>query len=405
LNSDYGGLSALGSKHLDNMYHGAWAWAGDTPFKSTKLVAAHFGGTRTPLVISWPQVISPDRTPRTQFHHVCDIAPTVYEAVGIKPPGMVDGFAQQPLDGVSMVYTFNNATAVERKSAQYFEVMGSRGVYKDGWFAGTLGPRIPWAPNATRMRTWDPDTDVWELYNLSADFSQAHDLAHQLPEKLAEMKSLFTVEASLNKVLPIGAGLYTMFYHPEEAPKSSLTEWNLFDGQTRIAESNAPLFRSGFSSYSTIHTEIPVNASGVLYCVGGTSGGFVVYMDAGYLFAEYAATLLYRFKVKSAAPIGPGPATIEVKLLYDAAPAPIPAAKLTLSVNGDVVGQTRVEKSCKVIFDASETFDVGMDLGSPVSRAYEERLPFEFNGNIKSLNIKYIHNSLSAADLNSMLVI
>lgn len=397
LEKEYGGLSALGSRHLDNMYHASWAWAGNTPLKSTKLVAAHFGGTRTPLVISWPGVIKPDRTPRPQFHHVSDIVPTIYEAVGIKPPLMVDGVTQDPLAGVSMAYTFNNATAVERKVSQYFEVMGSRGLYKDGWFAGTLGPRIPWAPNTTRLQTWDPDTDVWELYDLSADFSQARDLAQKMPQKLAEMKAFFMIEAAMNKVLPIGAGLYTAYYHPEEAPKSSLTEWNLFEGQTRIAETNAPLFRSHFSSLAKVDVELVANTSGVLYCVGGTSGGFSLYMDGGYLYADYVATLLYPFRVRSSRPLAPGQRRIEVKLLYDAAPAMIPAATLTLSVDGAVVGETRVEKSCPVVFDASETFDVGMDLGSPVSRHYEDRLPFEFNGRISKISIKYIRGSTGAA--------
>jgi len=398
LDRDFGGLDALGSRHVDNMYHASFAWAGNTPFKSTKLVAAHFGGTRTPMVISWPKVIKHDRTPRSQFHHVCDVVPTIYEAVGVTPPGMVDGVAQDPVQGVSMVYTFNNASAVGRKSVQYFENMGSRGVYKDGWFASVLGPRLPWAPNATRLATWDPDTDVWELYHLDTDYSQAHDLSKQMPSKLAEMQALFLVEAAENKVLPIGAGLYTFYYHPEEAPKSPLTHWKLFEGQTRIAESNAPLFRTGFSTHAAIELEVPANASGVLYCVGGTAGGFTVYMDGGYLHAEYAATPLYRSKVKSASAIAPGAAQIEVALLFDKIPHSLmPPASLTLKVNSQVVGETRVEKSCKVLMDASETFDVGMDLGSAVSLDYDSRSPFPFTGKIKSLNIKYVHDSLSAS--------
>mmetsp|Transcript_122067 Transcript_122067/g.379995 ORF Transcript_122067/g.379995 Transcript_122067/m.379995 type:complete len:805 (+) Transcript_122067:82-2496(+) len=390
---EYGGLSALGSKHVDNMYHASFAWAMDAPFRSTKLVAAHFGGTRTPMAISWPSVIKHDKVPRSQFHHVNDIAPTIYEAVGIQPPGVVEGVAQQPLDGVSMVYTFNNASAEGRKSSQYFEVMGSRGVYKDGWFAGTLGPRIPWAQNATRLDVWDPDTDVWELYDLSADFSQARDLAQKLPGKVEEMKRQFLVEAAENLVLPVGAGLYTIYYHPEEAPRSTLQEWNLFQGQSRIAESNAPLYRGGFSSLATLNTEVPVNASGVLYAVGGTSGGFSVYMDGGYLHAEYTATLLYRYRAKSATPIAPGARTIEVKMLWDSEKKMIPSGSLRLAVDGQQVAAVRVEKSCRLLLDASETFDVGMDLGAPASPSYDGRTPFAYNGRITSLNIKYIHES------------
>lgn len=393
LDRKFGGLDALGTKRLDSLYHASWAWAGDTPFKSTKLVAAHFGGTRTPLVISWPKVIKPDTIPRSQFHHVIDVVPTIYEAVGIKSPPAVEGVAQQKIDGVSMVYSWHNASAEGRRREQYFEVMGSRGIYRDGWFAGTLGPRIPWHPNGTRLDEWDPDTDVWELYDLEADYSQAVDLALEMPDKLVEMKSFFSVQAALNDALPIGAGLYTIHYHPDEAPKSPLTEWNLYEGQVRAAESNAPLFRSGFSSLATAHVELPPGASGVIFCVGGTGGGFTVYMDHGYLYAEYFATGIFNYTVVSAVPIAAGPAKIEVELIFDEKKARSPA-EITLCANGAVVGKGRALLSCPIAMDASETFDVGTDLGSPVSLRYEDRLPFEFEGKISSLNIKYINRSV-----------
>jgi len=187
--------------------------------------------------------------------------------------------------------------------------------------------------------------------------------------------------------------LYTAFYHPEEAPKSPLTQWTLYEGQTRISEPNAPLFRTGFSSHAIVDVEVPANASGVIFCVGGAGGGFTVYMDSGYLHAEYAATLLYRFKVKSPAPIQPGPAKIDVKLTFDPK-LPPKAATLALTVNGEDAGKTVVEKSCALILDASETFDVGMDLGSTVSLEYHSRAPFEFSGLIKSLSIQYVNGSL-----------
>eukprot|EP00931_Biecheleriopsis_adriatica_P042664 TRINITY_DN2432_c0_g1_i1.p1 TRINITY_DN2432_c0_g1~~TRINITY_DN2432_c0_g1_i1.p1 ORF type:complete len:799 (-),score=169.59 TRINITY_DN2432_c0_g1_i1:37-2433(-) len=387
---EYGGLSALGGKYMDNMYHASWAWAMDSPFKSTKLVGEHFGGTRTPMVMSWPAVITPDSTPRSQFHHVNDIVPTIYEAIGITTPEMVDGWEQDKLDGVSMVYTWHNTTAEGRKSVQYFEVMGSRGIYKDGWFSGTFGPRVPWAPNATRVNTWDPTEDVWELYDLSKDFTQAHDLAQEMPEKLAEMKAAFLVEAQANQVLPIGAGLYTLQYHPEEAPHSDLTEWDLFQGETRLAESTAPLYRGGFDTLATIDTKLPTNASGVFYAVCGGTGGFAVFMDGGYLHAEYFSTQLYRYKAQSAFPLDAGQRQIQVKMVWDKKKAIVPSGNLTLAVDGTEVAGVRVEKGMRVILDASETFDVGMDLGAPVSLQYEDRLPFAYAGEIDSLKIKYI---------------
>ena len=163
------------------MYHAGWAWAGDTPFRYTKLIASHFGGTRNPMAISWPAGIKPDKTPRPQFHHVNDIAPTIYQILDIKPPKVVDGFNQDQIDGVSMVYTFADPNAPGRKHTQYFDNNGSRGIYHDGWFACTFGPLTPWLTVSPGLATWDSRKDVWELYNLQTDFSQANDLAAKDP--------------------------------------------------------------------------------------------------------------------------------------------------------------------------------------------------------------------------------
>ena len=210
----YGGLDALGGPKLENMYHHGWAYSGSAPFQGTKLVAATFGGTRTPLVISWPDGIEHDGKVRSQFHHVNDVAATIYEVLDITPPGVVNGFEQQALDGVSMVYSFKKPEAQTTKKTQYFEILGSRGIYHDGWFAGTFGPRAPWSTDMSFMPTWDPGNDEWELYNLNNDYSQSKNLAKDNPEKLAEMKALFDVEATDNHVYPIGASHYTVFFSP-----------------------------------------------------------------------------------------------------------------------------------------------------------------------------------------------
>lgn len=389
LERDYGGLDALGGPMLESMYHHGWAWAGDTPFKSTKLIAAHFGGTRTPLVISWPKGIKADSKPRDQFHHVIDIAPTIYEILGITPPVLYNGVKQDAIDGASMAYTFEDADAPEQKPPQYFEIMGSRGVYQDGWFAGAFGPRTPWVADMSGLIGWDPDEDVWELYNLKEDFSQAHDLAEEMPKKLQAMKDMFTMEATKNKVFPIGGGLYMVAYHPEERRASTLKEWNFFAGQTRISENLAPKFFSGFSSLSTIEAVLPENAEGVLYCVGGISAGWTVYMDKGYLHAEYNALTLNRYKIKSDKPLPTGNVTIEVELKFDEKKQQTPAT-VTFRVNGKQVGQGRILRSVPGGFTASETFDIGVDLGSPVALDYYDRAPFKFNGEIEKVNIKYI---------------
>ena len=196
-----------------------------------------------------------------------DVAVTIYELLGITPPDFYNGVAQEPLDGVSFAYTFDDALSKNKKTTQYFEVMGSRGIYKDGWFAGTFGPRIPWDPTASKLAGWNPNDDVWELYDLTKDFSQAHDLAKENPVKLQQMKDAFIVESAQNKVFPVGGSLYVVAYHPEQMKSSPLTEWNMYEGMQRIPESQAPKFMSGFSTHSTVEADIPENASGVIYAV------------------------------------------------------------------------------------------------------------------------------------------
>ncbi|MHC4945100.1 MAG: arylsulfatase [Planctomycetota bacterium] len=388
LERDYGGMDALGGPLLDPMYHHGWAWAGDSPFKSTKLVAGHFGGTRTPLVISWPKRIKPDKMPRDQFHHVNDIVPTIYEILGITPPRTFNGVEQMPFDGVSMVYTFEDAQAKGRKTTQYFDIVTSRGIFHDGWFAAVPGPRKPWVPGLQGLPGWNPDNDTWELYNLAEDYSQANDLADKMPGKLRQMQDVFTMEATSNKVFPIGGGIYIPVVAPQEMKASTLTEWTFFEGHTRIPESMAPKFASGFSTHAVIEAELPDKASGVLYCCGGISAGFTAYMDEGFLKAEYNAMTLNRYKIASDAPLPKGKATIEVDVNFDSPQREGPAT-VTFTVNGRQVGQDRIGRSVPATFTASETFDVGMDLGSPVALDYHERAPFAFNGRIDRVHIQY----------------
>lgn len=197
---ELGGIEALGSSKTDNMYHAGWAWAGSTPFKGTKLMGSYFGGTRNPMVVSWPKRITPDKTIRSQFHHVVDIAPTLYEILEIPNPDVVNGYKQMPIDGTSMAYTFQDGTAVPRKKVQFFDNNGSRAIYKEGWLACTFGPFIPWNSPASvsRIANWDSNNDEWELYDLSVDFSQANDLSSQHPAKLEALKKEFLVVAEAN---------------------------------------------------------------------------------------------------------------------------------------------------------------------------------------------------------------
>ena len=372
------------------MYHHGWAWAGDTPFQ----VDQAGGGSLRRHAHAYGRLVAQAHqagcdTASAEFHHINDLAATVYDILGIDPPFAVDGFEQDPQDGVSMAYSFDDPQTAGQKKVQYFDIYGSRGVYQDGWFACTFGPREPWNRTGAKIKSWNPDEDVWELYNLNEDYSQANDLAEQMPAKLQAMKDTFTMQATENKVFPIGGAFYTSALHPEEIRSSALTEWTFFPGQTRIPESMAPKFVSGFSSLATIDADVPEGASGVLYCLGGMSGGFTVYFDAGELCAEYNTLGVYRYKIRSAGPVPTGKVRIEVEMAFEEKKPQAPAI-VTLRVNGSQVGQGRVERSVPAGFSASETFDIGIDLGSPVSLDYHERAPFAFTGTIERIRFAYL---------------
>ena len=325
---ELGGLKALGSSQTDNMYHAGWAWAGDTPFRYTKLIASHFGGTRNPLVVSWPKKIKPDKTPRSQFYHVNDVAPTLYDVIGIKAPKEVNGFTQDPIDGVSMAASFTNPKAPENKHIQYFDNNGSRGIYYDGWYACTFGPLIPWVNAQPGLADWDSSKDVWELYDLTTDFTQMHDLAKERPDKLAEMKKLFLAQAKENKVFPIGAGIWLRI-HPEDRIKTPYKSWTFDDTTTRMPEFTAPAV-GNTSNTVTIDLECGADASGVLYALGGAGGGLTCYMDKGQLVFEYNLMIIDRSIAKSQDKIAPGKHTIVVDTTLKA-PKPGAPADIVLS--------------------------------------------------------------------------
>ena len=381
---ELGGLKALGGPLTDNMYHAGWAWAGSTPFRHTKLVASHFGGTRNPLVVSWPKQIKADRAPRSQFYHVNDIAPTLYDILGIKAPKEVNGFQQDPIDGVSMAASFKNPNAPDNKDVQYFDNNGSDGIYKDGWYACTFGPLVPWLNAQKGLAEWDSSKDVWELYDLTKDFTQMHDLAKEHPDKLAEMKQLFLAQAKENKVFPIGAGIWLRI-HPEDRIKTPYTSWTFDDATTRMPEFTAPAV-GNTSNTVTIDLDCGPDASGVLYALGGASGGLACYMDKGHLVFEYNLMIIDRSIARSAEKITPGKHTVVVDTQLKA-PKPGAPADIVLSVDGKEVARTAVKMTVPAAFTASETFDVGTDLGSPVSRDYFERRPFKFDGKIEKVQV------------------
>ena len=234
--------------------------------------------------------------PAAAVHHVNDVVPTIYEILGIKPPKVVDGHKQDPIDGTSFAYTFDSATAPEQKKTQYFDIMGSRGIYHEGWMASTFGPRKPWVAEMTDISKWDPMQDQWELFDTRKDFSLMHDLAAEDPGKLEKLKTLFMQVAEENKVLPIGGGLFTPL-NPQEQKRTTNTEWTLFEGMTRIPESQAPNVRNG-NIRAEIEAEVPEGVNGVIFAMGGYAGGVSLYAFDGELCYEYSALLLKRDKIK-----------------------------------------------------------------------------------------------------------
>jgi arylsulfatase len=380
-----GGLAALGGPKTDSMYHAGWAWAGNTPFQYTKLIASHFGGTRNPMVISWPKGIKPDGIPRAQFHHVNDIVPTIYEIAGIKPPKVVDGFVQDPNDGVSLAYTFADAKAPTKKHVQYFDNNGSRAIYQDGWVAATFGPLVPWLPGAPGLAEWDSAKDKWELYNITTDFSEAVNLAAKDPKRLAQLQKTFDAEARANQVYPLGAGIWLRL-HPEDRIKSPYTSWQFDGATTRMPEFTAPGI-GNTNNAVTIDAEIGDNASGVLYAMGGAGGGLALFMDKGQLVYEYNMMIIERYVARSAGKIPAGKHRIEVTTKLASA-APLAPADVIVSVDGKEVARTTVKRTVPAAFSASETFDVGVDLGSTVSLDYFDRKPFKFDGRIEKVAVK-----------------
>ena len=385
--NELGGLDALGSPKTENMYHAAWAWAGSSPYKSTKLVAAHFGGTRQPMAVSWPAGIQHDATPRAQFHHVIDIVPTIYEAAKITPPRMVNGFEQDSIDGVSMAYSFGDAKAEGRRKTQFFDILGSRGIYQDGWYACTFGPRTPWLPGRPDVANWNPEHDKWELYNLNEDWSQSEDLAGQNPEKLQALKSLFLVESAKNKNLPIGGGLWSWIMHPEDMPRYHYTQWTDPGDTQRIPETVSPKL-GNTANVLTMEVEFPEKASGVLYSLGGFSGGLTLFANNGELIYEYNLFQISRTKIKSKGKLPTGKVIIEVTTAFPS-PKPGAQAEITIKAGGNVLAKGTVPVTAAAGFTTFDCLDFGKDLGSPVSSDYYEAAPFEFNGKINKVDIHY----------------
>jgi arylsulfatase A-like enzyme len=346
-----------------------WAWAGNTPFQWTKQVASHFGGTRNGMVLHWPKGIKAKGELRSQFHHVVDVAPTALEAAKLPQPKVVNGIKQRPMDGVSMLYSADNAKAPDRRKTQYFEMFGNRGIYHEGWTASTRHS-TPWI----MAKLPDLKDDVWELYKVDEDFSQANDLARKHPEKLKELQAVFMKEAVRNNVLPIDDRRVERFV-PAIAGRPDLLggrkSLTVYPGMTGLMEN---VFINVKGVHHTVTAEVEVKdakTQGVIIAQAGAFGGWVLYMKDGKVHHEYNFFGLERTNIASTTTLAPGKHTITYEFIPDAA-KPGTGGRSILSVDGKKLAEGKIPKTQPYAFSGDEGVDVGLDGETIVSNDYQQ---------------------------------
>ncbi len=389
-------MDELGGPTTFNHYPIGWAHAMDTPFQWTKQVASHFGGTRNGLVISWPKRIKDKGGIRTQFHHVIDIAPTILEAAGVQAPSMLNGVPQKPVEGVSMVYSFDNATAPSRRRTQYFEMFANRALYNDGWIACTTPPLAPWAYG----KTIDVDDYKWELYDVTKDFSEAENLAAKDPRKLRELQELFWIEAARYNVLPLdNSKIERMNVDNRPSLTRGRTLFTFYPGTARVPEGTAPsILNKSFEIAAAV--EIPEGgAEGMLATQGGRFNGWGLYLLNGKPVFHYNLVGVQRYTVAGPDKLSPGKHTIRIDFKYDG-PGIGKGGAATLLVDGKKVAEGKFERTIAIRISADETLDIGEDTGTPVSEDYH--VPFKFTGKLFGVAIKLGDEKLSAEDQKSI---
>lgn len=367
-------LDEIGGKNSYPQYPAGWAWAMTSPFQWVKQVASHFGGTRNPMVVSWPAGIKNPGGLRTQFGHVNDIVPTILEVAGIEAPTVIDGVDQAPMDGTSLVYTFDDADAPERHTTQYFEVFGHRSIYHEGWIASAFHRAgMPWTVGLPPVEV-PFEEDVWELYDTSRDFSQAHDLAASEPEKLVELQRLFEQEAARVDILPMHDARNKPGLMPNLA--AGRTEFTYRRGAVGIPETNGPALR-GRSWTMRAYLDVPERGCrGVLASMGGGNGGWAAFVNSdGHPELVYRAFEAGSVHLRAGMPLAAGSRVVEVHLEYDGGGFG-KGATITMSVDGAEVDSGRTERTPRGSFSIDETFDIGETTGSPVGD-YPHVFPFD----------------------------
>jgi len=378
-------IDEIGGPLHENHYPVGWAWAGSSPFQWMKRVPSHFGGTRSGMVISWPAKIKDNGGIRTQFHHVIDVAPTIYAAAGVTMPTAVNGIPQIPLAGVDMTYTFADAKARGTRTTQYFETGGHRAIYKDGWVAASFHG-VPWLLTGSVGFA----NNTWELYNVDEDFSEAVNLAAKYPDKLKEMQTAFEQEANKFDVYPLDDRFAECGMDPNcPSVVKGRTSFRYTAGTTRIPEGSAPPIYQR-SHRITAKVVIPEKgAEGAIIAEGGVSGGYTLYVSDGRVHYEYNFFGQQTYHVSFADKLPPG--EVEIVLDYEQKPfkrfVETTGGPAKLYVNGKAAGGADISNVVIGRFSATETLDIGMDLGSTVSAAYRQKAPFAFTGTIKEVKI------------------
>ncbi len=391
-----------------------WAWAFDTPFKWTKQIPAYFGGTRQGMAISWPARIKDKGGTRWQFHHVIDIVPTILEVTGVPAPVMVDGVAQKAIEGVSLAYTFDkaNANAPSRRQTQYFEMMGVRGLYHDGWMLSTKPVRPPWQLLGTAIQ--DPaDAYEWELYDINKDWTQNNNVAASEGAKLKEMQQLLWTELAKYQVLPLDASVATRLVAPRPNVTAGKTTFE-YSGEavTGIPHGDAPNLLN--TSYSiSARVDIPQEgAEGMINTNGGRFGGYGFYLLKSKPVFVWNLLDLRRVRWEGKEPLSPGKHTLEFDFKYDGLGFATLAFNNisgigrdgvgTLKVDGKVVATQKMERTVPLILQWDETFDIGADTGTPVDD-HDYQAPFKFTGKIEKLTIKVDRPKLTPKDEKSLM--
>jgi arylsulfatase A-like enzyme len=385
-------LDKLGGPESYNHYAVGWAHALNTPYQWTKQVASHWGGTRNGTIIHWPEGIKGEGEIRTQFHHLIDVAPTILEAAGLPEPIFVNGVQQKPIEGVSMLYSFNDARAAERHETQYFEMFGNRGIYHKGWTAVTRH-KTPWLLVGEKTPPFDDDN--WELYDTNKDWSQANNLAQQLPQKLHELQRLWLIEAARYNVLPLDDRIAERINSDTAGRPVLITGHSqiLFGSMGRLSE-NSVVNTKNKSHSVTAEIVVPKEgAEGVIVAQGGNIGGWSLYAKAGKLKYCYNLLGVQYFFAESSDPLPPGAHQVRMEFVYEGGGLG-KGGTASLFIDGKKVGEGKVGATAAMVFSADDGCDVGEDTAAPVSPDYAA-LDNHFNGVVKGVQLAIAEDATS----------